>query len=188
MKHAQGRANWSGKPSLSHLWMGSTLHTLAMLVSIVVKFFQMALRRRARECHAEPTPERLPRTNNDPINRETTPADPLGQSQEGLMVSSEIAQSANSRPSNHEAGLTNRGSSRNRAYLAIPLRQPRKSASATSPYRFATWGGKRGDRRGLSRWWGIASISRNATGGGGWSRLRDQTEGVSRSSETSTRA
>ena len=106
MKHAQGRANWSGKPSLSHLWMGSTLHTLAMLVSIVVKFFQMALRRRARECHAEPTPERLPRTNNDPINRETTPADPLGQSQEGLMVSSEIAQSANSRPSNHEAALT----------------------------------------------------------------------------------
>ena len=101
MKHAQGLAHWSDKPSLSQLWLGSTLHTLAMLVLNVACFLQMALRRRASECHAEPTPERLPGANSNNNNQETTPAAANSETIGGLMANS--TQSV--RPSNQEAGL-----------------------------------------------------------------------------------
>ena len=173
MKHAQGRSNWTANPSLSQLWLGSTLHTLAMLALNVAIFLKMIPSRLPGECHTDVAPADLPDAKSDAIKGATTTTtiETLGLSQEGLILRAHEV-----RVSKDEAGLTSRGSSRNHACLAIPLRQPRKSASATSPSRSATGGGKRG-ASGLSRWRGIASISRNATGGGGWSRLRDQTEG-----------
>ena len=101
MKHAQGRAHWSGKPSLSQLWLGSTLHALAMLVLNVVSFLRMRPSRVPRECHTDVVPAALPRTNSNNNNRETTLAETSSETIEGLMVSS--TQSV--RPSNQEARL-----------------------------------------------------------------------------------
>ena len=169
MKHAQGHSNWTTNPSLSQHWLGSTLHALAMLVLYVVKFFSMRPSRHAAECHSEAMPEALPCENSDTA-KETLFVATNDEPQEGLMVSSEPDECPAQRPSNHEAALTSRGSSRNRAYLAIPLRLATKTSRSTSPYRFATWGGKAERASGSSRWRGIASISRNATGGGGQTR------------------
>jgi hypothetical protein len=50
MTRAQGHANWAGNPSLSQLWLGSTLRTLAMLVSIVARLFSPKHQTQTAEC------------------------------------------------------------------------------------------------------------------------------------------
>ena len=101
MRHAQGLAHWSGKPSLSQLWLGSTLHALAMLVLHVVSFLRMRPSRVPRECHADVVPAALPRTNSNNNNQETTLAEATSETIEGLILRAHEV-----RVSNQEAGLT----------------------------------------------------------------------------------
>jgi hypothetical protein len=59
MTRAQGHANWAGNPSLCHHWMASTLRALAMLMSIVARFFRLPHQNQTAECDGDPaqTPE-----------------------------------------------------------------------------------------------------------------------------------
>src|SRR5687767_2996381 len=59
MTRAQGYANWIRQPSLSQLWLRSTLHTLAMLVSLVARLFAPRHQTPTAECDGDPvqTPE-----------------------------------------------------------------------------------------------------------------------------------
>ena len=99
MTQALGPAHWTGNPSLSQLWLGSTLRTLAMLVMNVAIFLKLIPSRPARECHAEPTPADLPDAKRDTIRGTTTTltttilAALLSQSHEGLTLRT-IARSA----------------------------------------------------------------------------------------------
>ncbi len=59
MTRAQDRANWTGHPSLSQLWLRSTLRALAMLVSTVARLFRLLHPTQTAECDGSPvqTPE-----------------------------------------------------------------------------------------------------------------------------------
>jgi hypothetical protein len=100
--------------------IASTLRVLAMLVSIVARFFGMRLSLLPRECHTDVEPHPLPRTDRDTI-KETTLAATHGNSQEGLTLRT-IAQAIVD--SKGEGGLT--GSSH---------AQQQHSNSATQQYR-----------------------------------------------------
>jgi hypothetical protein len=120
MTQAQGRANWAGNPSLSQLWLGSTLHILAMLVSTVARLFRFQQPNPTAECDGSPAQTPEADTVLDQLQEATTTAVAVavavagiaraaarGATIEGLMVSRELALSARSRPSNHEDGLHN---------------------------------------------------------------------------------
>jgi len=65
MTQAHSRANWSGVPTLSQLWLAALLRVLAMSVSHVANVFRMLVRRLPRECHTDVTPHRLPARTRD---------------------------------------------------------------------------------------------------------------------------
>ncbi|MDP3738815.1 MAG: hypothetical protein Q8R02_15580 [Hyphomonadaceae bacterium] len=78
MTQALSRANWSGSPSLTGLWLEALLRGIAMLWSNVAATFRMIPSRPARECHTMQTPQVLPGETRDTLEKE--PADPNSQS------------------------------------------------------------------------------------------------------------
>ena len=79
MTRAQPCANWIGPPSLTGLWLEALLRMAAMLVSNLALIVRMGVSRLAGECHAEATPQALPRQDREPI-RETDTAAATGPS------------------------------------------------------------------------------------------------------------
>ena len=102
MTRAHQGANWSGVPSLSHLWMAALLRLVAMLVSSAASFLRMRPSRLSGECHADATPQTLPRANSGTHNKETETAAANSQTTEALLLS----RPRSGRPSKDEGGLT----------------------------------------------------------------------------------
>jgi hypothetical protein len=105
MTQARSRANWSGVPSLTGLWLEAMLRLIAMLWSNLALFAGMLLSRLSRECHTDVAPHRLPRRDREPI-QEPDPAGPTGLSSTSRLLnrsSSGKARSAASRGSLFES-------------------------------------------------------------------------------------
>jgi hypothetical protein len=119
MTRAQGHANRAGNPSLCHPLMASTLHTLAMLVSIVARLFSSKPTTSTAACDGYPAQTSEANAVLDRL-RETPPPPPppttttittavagivrsgaRGRTLEALMVNS----TRSVRPSNHEGVL-----------------------------------------------------------------------------------
>jgi hypothetical protein len=100
MTRAHLRANWSGVPSLTELWLGALLRAFAMLVSFAANLLRMRPSRLSRECHADVTPAMLPEPESG-IIMETKEAAGRSQPIEALMLSS----ASSARPSKQEGGL-----------------------------------------------------------------------------------
>jgi hypothetical protein len=135
MRQAQGFANWTGHPSLCDRLIASTLHTLAMLVSIVARLCASKQKNPTAECdgspaqtleandvfdqHREATLLLLPTTATTAAaaavraaaatrkqRRNTATAQQCKSAlATALMVSSDAWRSHASRPSNHEGGI-----------------------------------------------------------------------------------
>ena len=100
MTPAHPRANWSGVPSLTELWLEALLRAVAMLGSNVAATLQMIAKRLAGDWHTGAPSSDLPRETHD-THKETHLAAASSASTEALMVS----RPHRGRPSTHARGL-----------------------------------------------------------------------------------
>ena len=115
MTPAHPRANWSGVPSLTELWLEALLRAVAMLGSNVVSTLRMILRGLSGDWHTDVAPHDLPEAESD-THKETHLAAASSASIQALMVR------------DHEAIVSNhaRGVDATRR----PLRESRQRSSA----------------------------------------------------------